>query len=231
MRLRTDQTLLLTAGVISLAFWIVPFLRPLILPLDFYNTHVHELAHALATIVTGGKVGLVEVYANGSGITQSYGGNGLLIASAGYVGSAVVGGLLLIGSRTPENARRLIYVAAGFLLFSLLFFLRGELFGILSCIAWIAALVLSGRFLSNEGVIFAAKFLGIQQCLTSLHSVVVLLGLTAFTDSHNDAQNMEAMTGLPALLWSVLWAMIAIGAVVWGLKVSWEPQAKRRRMP
>ena len=90
MQLRKDQSILLIAGVLSLAIWLLPLLRPILLPLQYYNTHVHELAHALATVLTGGAVEYVSVFANGGGVTLSAGGFGPLIASAGYVGSAIV---------------------------------------------------------------------------------------------------------------------------------------------
>ncbi|MCH8979868.1 MAG: M50 family metallopeptidase, partial [Armatimonadetes bacterium] len=121
MALRKDQRLLIWASVASLAVWAVPYLRPVLLPLIFYNTHIHELCHALAAVVTGGSVEFIKVNANGSGVTHTLGGSPFLLATSGYVGSAIVGGLLIFGSRTVEGARKMLWVAAGFIALSMVF--------------------------------------------------------------------------------------------------------------
>ncbi len=229
MQLRKDQSILLIAGVLSLAIWLLPLLRPILLPLQYYNTHVHELAHALATVLTGGAVEYVSVFANGGGVTLSAGGFGPLIASAGYVGSAIVGGMLLLGSRDKRGAQTMLYAAAAFLAFSMLFFVRGDFVGVLSGLLWIAGLALAALKLNEDHVVFVAKFLGVQQCLTSLQSIFILLQLTAMTNEHNDAQLMAQETMIPAIVWSVLWGLMAIGVIAWGLKVSWGKTAKPRR--
>jgi hypothetical protein len=43
---------------------------------------------------------------------------------------------------------------------------------------------------------------------------------------HSDARNMESMTGVPALVWSILWGAIALCILTFSLWVSYRPQAK-----
>jgi len=106
MKLRADQSSLLGATALALALQWVPILRPLSLPFIYLNTHLHELMHAIATVLTGGMAGRIEVYADGSGVTLSAGGFMPIIASAGYMGSMLAGTGLLMASRTPESARK-----------------------------------------------------------------------------------------------------------------------------
>ncbi len=221
MKLRNDQRLLVWACVAALALWIVTPLRFLLLPLIYYNTHIHELCHAIATVVTGGQVGFIEVFANGSGLTQTRGGSSFLIASAGYVGSSIVGGILVFGSRTPASAKKMLWVAAAFIAFTMVFFVRGDAVGVFAGIGWFVALGLGAMFLKGDSAVFAAQFLGIQQCLTSAHAFLALIAVTANDLGHSDAANMEQSTHVPALLWSLLWLGFGLFAIGMGIRASW----------
>src|SRR5712692_8304995 len=63
---------------------------------------VHELSHALVAILTGGQVLGIAIRLDGSGVTYARGGNLVLTASAGYVGSSVFGAVLWLAARGPE---------------------------------------------------------------------------------------------------------------------------------
>lgn len=221
MALRKDQRLLVWASVASIAVWAVPFLRWVLLPLIYYNTHIHELCHALAAVVTGGAVEHIKVFANGGGETLTVGGSPFLLATSGYVGSAIVGGLLIYGSRTVEGARKMLWVAAGFIALSMTFFVRGETVGVLAGLGWLAALVAMAVWLKGDAKIFAVQFLGIQQCLTSVYAFLTLLAITSSSRGHSDATNMENATHLPAMFWAVIWLLTALGAMGFAIKASW----------
>jgi hypothetical protein len=221
MKLRKEQKLLVWVCVAALAVWIVTPLRFLLLPLIYYNTHIHELCHALAALVTGGRVNVIEVYASGSGLTETMGGSAVFISSAGYVGSAVVGGMLVFGSRRAESAKKMLWVAAGFLAFAMMFFVRGDVVGVLSGLAWIAALGAGAKFLKGDHAVFAAQFLGVQQCLTSAHAFLALIAVTANDLGHSDAANMEKVTRVPAIVWSVVWLLFGLAVIGLGVRSAW----------
>lgn len=225
MKLRKDQKLLVWVCAAALAVWVVTPLRFLLLPLIYYNTHIHELCHALAAIATGGRVNLIEVLANGSGVTQTVGGNSLLISSAGYVGSAVVGGILVFGSRRGDSAKRMLWLAAGFLALSMVLFVRGDAVGILTGIGWIVVLSLCARFLNGDHAVFAAQFLGVQQCLTSAHAFLALINVAANDLGHSDAANMENVTRVPAIVWAVGWLLFGLAAIGVGIRAAWSTKA------
>jgi hypothetical protein len=221
MSLKRHQKTLLWAVLAALALWTVSPLRWLLLPLIYYNTHVHELCHALATVATGGQVGLVEVYADGSGSTLSAGGSAMLVGSAGYVGSAIVGGLLVFGSGSAESARRILWVAFGFLAFGMAFFVRGDTVGVVSGLAWMVALAAAAKWLKGDALVFSAQFLGVQQCLTSAQSMLVLLRITVGDLGHNDAANLQRITGVPAVVWAFAWLCFGVFVVGMGLRAAW----------
>ncbi|HRK21336.1 MAG TPA: M50 family metallopeptidase [Fimbriimonadaceae bacterium] len=215
---RSFQMQLLAAGV-SLALWAIPGASMILLPLEYLNTHIHELCHALAALATGGTPWYIHVYADGSGATPVTGGSGIALATSGYVGAAVVGGIMLVLAHTQKGARASLWMAAGFLTISMVLWVRGDLVGILSGIFWIALLGVMAKGLKGDGLLFAAQFLGIQQCLRSVQSLYVLLHINATSNSHNDAEIAEQVTGIPSLLWALLWCAISVAWMVVAIRI------------
>ena len=226
VKLRKDQSLLIWASVASLALWVVPWLRPALFPLIYYNTHIHELCHALAGVLSGGGDVVIKVFADGSGVTRTLGGSPILLATSGYVGSAIVGGILIFGSRTVQSAKRTLWVAASFFAFSMVFFVRGDVVGVVSGIGWLVALVSMALWLKGDAKIFAVQFLGIQQCLTSVYAFLALLQVSTMPGGHRDAGNMEQATHVPAIVWAVLWLFIALAVIGFGVRSAWSSKPR-----
>ena len=231
MALRKDQKLLIAAAFTILAVYAVPLLRPFILPLTYFNTHIHELAHALAALVTGGMPQHIIVNADGSGATPILGGNILLVASAGYMGSTIFGGLLILGSRTEKTARTTLYATFALFVLSVLLLVRVNPVGIISGILWAAALGASAKYLKNDSLIFLTRFLGLSLCLTSFQSFLTLLQLTATTTSHNDAMLLQQATMIPAILWTLAWITLSAIALFATLKSAWKPPLNKAEQP
>src|SRR5919109_753500 len=84
--------LFLGIAVASVCFWLTPALYPL----KIFVVFIHETGHALATVLTGGRVVSMVVTPWESGYVQAIGGTPVLMASAGYIGSALFGGVMLL---------------------------------------------------------------------------------------------------------------------------------------
>jgi hypothetical protein len=84
----------LLIAVVSMAFWLIPPLYPV----NVLAVFIHEANHALAVVLTGGHVVTMAVTPWESGYVQYRGGNPQLIIAAGYVGSVLVGGVMLFFS-------------------------------------------------------------------------------------------------------------------------------------
>jgi len=215
-----NQSILIAAGV-SFVLTLVPFGNLLLLPLQYLNTHIHELAHALAALATGGDVAQITVHADGSGLTYTAGGLGLVIASAGYVGASIVGAwLILAGSHEPV-ARWSLRGLAGILAIGMILWLRGDVVGVTTGAMWTVGLLLMSAKLSKDHVKFAAQFLGVQQCVNALQALWTLLQVNAFTSIQNDALNAEKSTFIPAVVWALLWGAVSLAAMGWALKQVW----------
>jgi len=173
-------------------------------------------------IATGGSVERIVVESNGNGHALIGGGNLVLTASAGYVGSAIVGALMIAGARGGKGARAMLLAAAAFLAVSMFLFVRGDIVGVISGIAWVAVLALAGLRLPHDWRLFVAQFLGVQLCLTSAHALFTLLNLSISSEAMTDAETLERVTGLPGTLWALGWFAVSAIAVALSLRRAWK---------
>ena len=98
---------LLCTGL-ALVFWDTALIKPF----RFFVVLVHEVNHAAAALLTGGEVVEIRTHWDESGHTRTKGGFFPLISTAGYVGSALWGALLVHTSLYPQ-AQRLVLLCIG----------------------------------------------------------------------------------------------------------------------
>ncbi|MDI9636895.1 M50 family metallopeptidase [Kamptonema cortianum] len=222
MELQKHQRMLVFASLATIAIWMIPLFRPVLLPLVYFNTHLHELFHALTAMATGGVVKHILVFADGSGVTPVANGMIVPIASAGYIGTAVLGGLMIRGSKTAKLASRTFFALFVLMALSMVLFVRGDIVGVISGFAWTILLGMAAIRLKDDWAIFLGKFLGVQLCFTAFHSILALLSLTVSTPAATDAKLLEEHTFIPAILWATLWAVIALASVFLSLRSAWD---------
>jgi len=226
---RPHQTALLLAAVVSLLGLFVPAVGAALLPLEYLNTHLHELGHALMAIGTGGQVRFIKVYGDGSGVTPVYGGILTLVASAGYLGSAAAGAAIVWAMRSERGARLALGVAGFALALSMVLFVRGDLVGVVSGIAWSAALIAASRTLRGPWLLFVAGLVGLQQGLNALRALFELLQITTMNEAQSDALLMQRATlGVPAPFWALLWGVCGLAVVGLTVRRAWNPPPPAR---
>lgn len=89
-------------------------------PMKLISIFIHEMGHASAAWLTGGKVDKIEVYENEGGVTNFRNGWKPAIIPAGYVGVSFWGGVFVALSGSQIGAT----VAAGIFILALLVCLR-----------------------------------------------------------------------------------------------------------
>ncbi len=105
------KTKVLIAFTISIIIYIFLWNSFLIAPLRIYLTALHEACHGIATILTGG--GIYKMSLNHfSGTLMSSGGFYPLISISGYLGSALIGALLI-----SSKNKNLIFIAISIIVF------------------------------------------------------------------------------------------------------------------
>jgi hypothetical protein len=192
----------------------------LLYPFRLFTTWIHEVGHALATVVVGGSVTSITIRPDGSGLTLSLIPPSRLshgvVASAGYLGSALVGCLLIASTRVERRANLLLGGVGVFMLLTLLVWIRNP-FGAAVVLAWAGALLLLARRGLGGAAQFLVGLLAIQVALNAVFDIRVLY----LVDGSSDAVTMARLFLLPAWIWATLWMTVAIAmlaATLWGTR-------------
>ena len=187
-------------ALVSVIFW----LSPVLAPLKIFVVFIHEIGHALATLLTGGSVRAMVVTPWQSGYVQPLGGNALVIASAGYVGSALFGGLMLsLSGRKQWTQHIFITLALVFGVVTVAFVrnLFGWVFG-LSTAAVFGFLAYKRPSFS----VYIVDFLAVTSSMYALYDLSDFLLVGARTD----AVILSEITGVPAFMWALIWSVISL---------------------
>lgn len=235
---RPQATLLLTAAIISIVLWFIPFAEIVTYPFRIFVTFIHEGGHAIAAVLTGNSVESLSIATNASGETYTSQGGRLsqiFVASAGYLGSMAFGAFLLVLIR-KAIAARFVLVGSAALVFTLTLvygLIKPAMSGVVSSalpFTILAGTLLSlgllavAKFATARVATFFVSFLAVQCVLNALLDLKTVFFLsTPFAPTvPTDAVNMYNATGIPAFFWSVAWIAIAVGilAVTMRLYVS-----------
>ncbi|EJD07410.1 uncharacterized protein FOMMEDRAFT_100622 [Fomitiporia mediterranea MF3/22] len=96
--------------VVIFALWNIPGARVVINPLKLLTISWHEACHIAAAILTGGTILSVTIDPNLGGCTRVEDGHPPTILCAGYVGSAVLGGVFILGGFDTLVAKILSFI-------------------------------------------------------------------------------------------------------------------------
>jgi hypothetical protein len=210
---------LLGATLLSIGISYVPLVGFLVVyPLRLFVTFIHEGGHALAALLTLGSVGRLVIHANASGETYTYGGLSFLISSAGYLASAAYGAGLLTLLHDGGRAKAVLTVTAAIIL-TLTGFFTQDSFSLFIGIALTGLLIWVAIGWSARWAHFFLSFLAVQCCLNAFYDLKTLFLISATTNLHSDAVNMQEATAIPAIVWASFWIILSILALAFGLKM------------
>jgi Peptidase M50B-like len=216
-----EVLIVLGLALASLVLWRVPVLGLASYPFRLFGTFVHEICHGLAAVITGGAFRRFEINPDLSGVAFSAGGVAWIISSAGYVGSALFGGLLMVLAARGVPPREVIFGLGVGLGVLCLLFVR-NLFGITTGLALSGALILAGRGLNAEWAGWLLLFLAVQLILDALNSIFDLLRIsTSLRGVITDAEIMARATGIPALIWALAWATLSAFILYWSVRIAY----------
>ena len=202
----------------------IPGVGLLVYPFRLFGTFVHEISHGLAALATGGDFHRFTVSPDLSGLAWSAGGWRWVIASAGYIGSAVFGGVLILAAARGIAARHLLVALGVGLAVLCLLFVR-NVFGIVTGLGLAGVLFLAGSRLRPPWSDLTLLVLALQLVLDGFNSLFVLLRLSAASNVQTDAMSMAQATGIPAGIWTVIWAGISLAMLAWTLRAAYRKRA------
>ena len=215
MENRFDGRLLIALGasaVLGVLFWhawpLYPFKLLVVL--------MHESGHAVATLLVGGTVDRIAISPDEGGVTFSRYAPGLIreviISSAGYVGSAVSGCVLLFTAARAKAARwPLVALAAWTAMVAVLWVRDGfTLLFVGGCTLVLGLVARFGPPLLRRGLlVFLAAF---SVCYALYDIKDDLLHFSSWSGK-TDADALAHATLIPAIVWAIAWGALSIALV------------------
>lgn len=198
-----DKIIITLIVFISILFWN----SILIFPIKLFVVLLHEISHGIIGIITGGEIKNIEVNLSLGGNCKISGGNSILIAFSGYIGSLIWGSLLFIFA---NNKKKLIIFTTTFAII-LLYFAANYIIGatgIIFSLIYIAVLLVLPRYFSFNFNKILFSSIGLISCLYVVFDIKEDIFVSEFRIT--DAQILSEKVGLSPLFWGFIWLVLAI---------------------
>lgn len=199
---------LLLMLLVALVFWDWAFMYPI----KVFVVLLHEIGHGLAAVATGGEMIKIELSSDLGGVCWSRGGWRLVVLPAGYLGSMLFGGLILVSAARTRYDRQIAMGIGVMVVLITLLFVR-TMFGVAFGLVFGALMVASGKYLPEEVNDLLLKFLGLTSSLYAIFDIKD--DLISRTVPGSDAYAMSQELFLPPVFWGVLWIIIAVVVSGW----------------
>mmetsp|Transcript_14698 Transcript_14698/g.20987 ORF Transcript_14698/g.20987 Transcript_14698/m.20987 type:complete len:337 (+) Transcript_14698:219-1229(+) len=193
-------------------------------PFTIFSTWIHESCHGIAALLVGGKVQWLKIYANTSGLTMTIINptkfNGSFVSSAGYCGTAITGGILLLFRKIPWASRCLMVLLGTIMIVSVIVYVR-NVFGMVSVSILSGIFFLGSYFLNNFWIMEVLAFVAAATCLNSIMYISYLFGQSQGSVGgelrSTDAYAMQLYTGVSRYFWATLWMLLSLFMVTVGI--------------
>lgn len=190
---------------------------PVVYPVKLFTVFLHELSHGLAAVLTGGRIVSIKLTADQGGLAATAGGWELLVIPAGYLGSMLFGGLILLAAARSRADKPISLLIALTVAAVTLLFVR-NLFGFAFGLAFAAAMAALGRWGGSTLNDFVLRLLGLTSILYAV--IDIYSDLIVRTVPCSDAVAMSRLLFGPPVMWGVLWMLLALAAAAFFLKLS-----------
>lgn len=217
MGLDWKKLLTIAAAIgVGVLFWS----NPVLYPLKLLTVLVHESGHALAAKLVGGTVESITIDQLEGGLCtfrfEPTFWNQVVTASAGYLGSALSGALLLLVT-VRWRAGRFVLAALSLGLLVVTVLWARSFFTVGVALGMSVALGLAARFLPVDFSQVLATFIAVFNSLYALFDLRDDLW-SAERRAGTDAALLEKATHIPSVVWAGLWSLLAIallGGALW----------------
>lgn len=180
---------------------------PIAFPIRMLVVFLHELAHALAAILTGGSVLELTLSPLEGGSATTLGGNFFIIASAGYLGSLLFGIVFLVLALRTDLDRWVLGALGMTLLVLSLWYFRSAFafgFGTITALVMLSAARWGGLILCD----LMLRLIGLTSMVYVPYDIVSDTILRA--SARSDARNIAESFGGTTLFWGVLWLILSL---------------------
>ena len=194
----------------------------LVFPIKLFVVFLHESSHALTILLTGGSISEISLGFDLGGKITAEGGNDILIASSGYLGSLFFG-LLIYLVAEMQKIRRYVYFSLALLFLIILLISAPTLEFILIGLITIGLLVVFGFFVRIRLVKIFVKAISL---VSAIYVLIDVKEDMLAQDFSSDAQIMAALIGVNQLIVSLIWLVISVVLIGIVMKLSFKTRAK-----
>ncbi|RCH88057.1 hypothetical protein CU098_003391 [Rhizopus stolonifer] len=204
-----------TAAILVL--WNMPIAKIILSPFKLLTVGLHEFSHAIVGCLTCAKIESIEIDPDEGGVTRMRGGIPMCTLPAGYLGSSLIGAILVMCGFNIMASK----IASIFLGVCLLFTLWwaknwltrgiGLLFiGVMIFLWWLA---------HGAGLKYFVLFVGVMSCLYCLWDILDDLVFRKLHES--DASKFAQVCGscMSSRVWGVFWFIISLAFFIAGILV------------
>ncbi len=188
-----DIFIILGIAIFSLVLWD----SPIIYPIKIFVVLLHEVSHAIAAIVSGGSVEKIILDLDLAGSTITKGGNQILIAMSGYIGSLILGSLIFISANSKNLSKWITTILAVLIFLIAVNLVQGGVQIFLSIVIALVFYFLP-RYANEKIVKIFFLFIGLTSCFYIVADIKQDLLTTTLRET--DTQILEYLTGIPALV-------------------------------
>lgn len=174
----------------------------------------HEFGHAITAVLTGGKVKSISLDPREGGVTHMMGGVQAFTLPAGYLGSSLIGALLIFcGFNIVASKVASIVLGVCFLL--TLWWSRRDWLTIVTILMAVGLLVGAWFIARAEALRYVVLFIGVMSALYSVWDICDDLILRKVNES--DSSVFAERYGGSSQCWGVIWSIISLGFMVCGI--------------
>ncbi|KAI0435742.1 peptidase M50B-like-domain-containing protein [Xylaria telfairii] len=209
----TSDSQKVTLGVIAAyvvviaILWNLPYVRWSLWPFKMLVIAFHEFGHAIAAVLTGGRVKSISLDPHEGGVTHMVGGKSAITLPAGYLGSSLIGAILIF---TGFNivASKIISIVLGVCFLLTLWWGKRDWLTIITVLLAVGLLIASWFIVHAEALRFVVLFIGVMSSLYSVWDICDDLILRKVNSS--DASVFAKRYGGSSQCWGVIWSIISI---------------------
>ena len=222
----SSRTLLILAIAAIAVIWRLPYGQLALYPFSLLATYAHEMGHGLTALLVGGEFDRIVLHGDGSGMAYwhaSAGGlDSALVAAGGLLGPSLAGVLLLLLSRSPRQARILLWAIALLVFVSLLLWARNPFaIGFLFVTSMLFAL--GALWLPDLAAAFLLHFIAALLCLAWYRDVDYMFSAQAVVNGMaypSDSALIAKALVLPHWFWGAVIAALSLVLLAFGILVA-----------
>ncbi|KAE8328404.1 peptidase M50B-like-domain-containing protein [Aspergillus sergii] len=211
--LTVTHTQAVTLGVMAVyvvviaLLWNLPYVRWSLWPFKMLVIAFHEFGHAITACCTGGKVESISLDPHEGGVTHMRGGISAVTLPAGYLGSSIIGALLIFAG-FDIVASKVASIVLGVCFLLTLWWARRDWLTIVTILLAVGLLVACWFIAHGEALKWVVLFIGVMSALYSVWDICDDLIIRKVNTS--DASVFAQRYGGSSRCWGVIWSIISL---------------------